>query len=280
MRLPPALLLVLATACTHAPAPKPAPAEPPFDLTEPPPNPAYEQRVRETMLERSDGVQDCHASSADDLPVGQPLMSSALYVSPQLAYLPRSSGLPALAAFERCVLQHLTLYELPPQVGPYSAAWVRIHFRPASAPTQTDASLTPLFTRGQVQAFVEVSGTAPRRVTLEHLAPGVVPDRARDVVGDVGERRDMLTRPVELSGSKINYTQTALVKRVQGIMRVKCVLTWMGTLQDCRILQPLPYMERSVLGALLTKRYTPVTYEGHAVNIDYTFTIQLRIPQG
>jgi protein TonB len=88
-----------------------------------------------------------------------------------------------------------------------------------------------------------------------------------------------MTRPQEISGRKINYTQEALVARVQGVMIVKCVITVEGKLEKCRIIKPLPHMEAAVLDSLYSKRYTPVLFQGKPTAVDYTFTIQLKLPR-
>jgi protein TonB len=38
-------------------------------------------------------------------------------------------------------------------------------------------------------------------------------------------------------------------------------------------------MDKAVLEALSTHRYSPVTFQGRAVRVDYTFTIRLVMPQ-
>jgi TonB family protein len=89
-----------------------------------------------------------------------------------------------------------------------------------------------------------------------------------------------MTRPRELSGNRIRYSDEAYALRVQGVMVVRCTITDTGVVENCRILKPLPYMERNALLSLYSKRYTPVLFGGKPVNIDYTFTIQLRLPDG
>jgi protein TonB len=61
-------------------------------------------------------------------------------------------------------------------------------------------------------------------------------------------------------------------------MIVKCVITTEGKLENCRIIKPLPHMEQAVLDSLYSRRYTPVTFQGRPVSVDYVFNIRLKIP--
>jgi protein TonB len=88
-----------------------------------------------------------------------------------------------------------------------------------------------------------------------------------------------MTRPEKLSGPTPQYTREALEAHVQGLMIVKCVITIEGKVEKCRIIKPLPHMEQSVLDALYAQRYKPVTFQGRAVQVDYTFNIKLSLPR-
>jgi protein TonB len=87
-----------------------------------------------------------------------------------------------------------------------------------------------------------------------------------------------MTRPVQVEGRDPVYTREALEARIQGLMIVKCVITIEGRLENCRIIKPLPHMEKAVLDALSTRRYKPVTYQGRPVAVDYVFNIKLVMP--
>ncbi|RKH58751.1 hypothetical protein D7V93_16290 [Corallococcus llansteffanensis] len=50
-------------------------------------------------------------------------------------------------------------------------------------------------------------------------------------------------------------------------------------MRDCRIIKGLPYMDDAVLSALQSRHYQPMTYQGRAVNVAYTFNIKLRMPR-
>ncbi|NTX15252.1 energy transducer TonB [Myxococcus sp. CA056] len=88
-----------------------------------------------------------------------------------------------------------------------------------------------------------------------------------------------MTRPEKVSGPQPEYTREALESRVQGTMIVKCVITVEGRVERCRIIKPLPHMEQAVMDALTSSRYKPVTFQGRPVQVDYTFTLNLKLPR-
>lgn len=87
-----------------------------------------------------------------------------------------------------------------------------------------------------------------------------------------------MQRPQVLHMVKPAYTQEALHAEVQGRMVVRCVITPRGTVEQCRILKPLPYMEKAALDALSQWRFTPIRINGRPARVDYTFTIRLELP--
>lgn len=119
------------------------------------------------------------------------------------------------------------------------------------------------------------TGDAPEGPGKGPIGPPVVSAPVGPTVIDFGPG---MTRPVQLEAPAPAYTPDALRARVEGSIIAKCVITVDGTLENCRILKPLPFMEQSVLSALATWRYKPVTYEGRAVPVDYVFNIRLMLP--
>ncbi|MBF5045480.1 MULTISPECIES: energy transducer TonB [Myxococcaceae] len=241
-------LLLLTAACSHAPKQRALPSDPEVP---------YVERVREALRARREELHACAATARGQATPDAALITSPLYVSPLFAYVPRSSRSPFLKAFEQCVVERLRSQPPPAPTGEYAAAWVRFQFA-----------------AGGQQPVLEVSGTAPERVNAE-LQPGTLPDPARDVFA---YSKEVSVR--HLSGEPIRYTQEAMVRGVEGVMVVKCVVTWTGTLEDCRIVKPLAYMEEPVLRSLATTRFAPATFEGTPINVDYTLTIQLRLTRG
>jgi protein TonB len=88
-----------------------------------------------------------------------------------------------------------------------------------------------------------------------------------------------MARPKRLSGDDPRYSREALEAEVEGTMIVKCVIETDGRLQNCRVIKSMPHMERAVLDALGTHRYSPMTFQGRPVRVDYTFTIRLVMPR-
>jgi protein TonB len=61
-------------------------------------------------------------------------------------------------------------------------------------------------------------------------------------------------------------------------MLVKCLVTTLGVVRDCRVIQGLPYMDGAVVDALLRRRYTPARLpDGSAIEVEYTFRIRLQL---
>jgi hypothetical protein len=105
---------------------------------------------------------------------------------------------------------------------------------------------------------------------------GAPSSRERDVLPfGVG-----MTRPEKLEGPPPTYTLDALAAGVEGLLMVKCVITKTGWLTRCRIIKPLPYMTDAVLMSMYQQRYKPVTFQGRAVQIDYTFNVRLSLRSG
>jgi protein TonB len=61
-------------------------------------------------------------------------------------------------------------------------------------------------------------------------------------------------------------------------MLVKCVITTTGALHNCQILKSLPFMDQPVLAALQKQRYTPVTFQGRTINVEYVIPLKFELP--
>ncbi|MFP2929070.1 TonB family protein [Pyxidicoccus sp. 3LG] len=88
-----------------------------------------------------------------------------------------------------------------------------------------------------------------------------------------------MTPPVMLGGAHIDYTPQARAARVEGTLIAKCVVTVQGNVRDCRIIKGLPHMDESVIDALHSRRYSPVTFQGKPVSVSYVFTLRLKLPR-
>lgn len=84
-----------------------------------------------------------------------------------------------------------------------------------------------------------------------------------------------MTRPERIEGRDPQYTREALAAHVGGMTIVRCVITVEGRIENCRMIKPLPYMEKAVLDAVSTWRYKPVLFQGKPVSVEYVFNIRL-----
>ena len=89
-----------------------------------------------------------------------------------------------------------------------------------------------------------------------------------------------MTAPQLISGPPLEYTQQALEREIEGTMLVKCLVRIDGSVQNCRVLKSVPYMDRAVVSVLERRRYKPATQGGQPLDmVEYTFTIKLKLPQ-
>jgi len=121
----------------------------------------------------------------------------------------------------------------------------------------------------QMLAMAEIS--KPKPATEAFPPPPPPPPAAKAVL----TFRDGMTPPEQLEGNPIVYSQAAIEAGVQGTIEAKCIITVRGTLENCRIVKSLPYMDKPVLQALSTRKYTPVLLEGKPVAVEYVFAIKL-----
>jgi serine/threonine-protein kinase len=126
----------------------------------------------------------------------------------------------------------------------------------------------------QPQAQPASVGSTATKPTPAPAAP--VAEAPRDVV-PFGEG---MTRPVLLqSGRPITYTREAIAARVEGVSIVRCVITAEGSVERCKVIKPLPFMDDAVLEHLQSQRFQPVTYQGHPVSVGYNFSVRLTLPR-
>lgn len=85
--------------------------------------------------------------------------------------------------------------------------------------------------------------------------------------------------PVLVAGPPLEYTPQALEREVEGVMVVECVVTADGAVRACRVLKSVPFMDRAVVDNLERRRYKPATLAGKPLDVQYTFTIRLKLPE-
>jgi protein TonB len=85
-----------------------------------------------------------------------------------------------------------------------------------------------------------------------------------------------MSRPQSLSMPLPQLPREAREAKIAGLMLVKCTITVEGRLENCRVAKPLPFVTETVLEAMKEWRYTPVTYQGRAVAVDYTIPVRIK----
>jgi protein TonB len=100
------------------------------------------------------------------------------------------------------------------------------------------------------------------------------PPRPTTVVLPFGEG---MNRPQRVGGPEPVYPREAREAKVEGTLLVKCVITTAGTLRGCRVLKSLPFLDQPVLEALAQQRYTPVTFQGRPVDVEYVIPFKFKL---
>ncbi|QSQ27784.1 TonB family protein [Pyxidicoccus parkwayensis] len=136
----------------------------------------------------------------------------------------------------------------------------------------------PAPTAGAVGA---TAAATPAKGVTGGLAVPVLPTAAlASARGDVLPYSDDMPRPEMIDQTKdIVYTREAMAAKAEGAMIVRCTITQKGRVEKCRIIKSVTYMEKPVLEALQSRTYKPILYQGHPVNVDYTFTMRLVAPR-
>lgn len=75
------------------------------------------------------------------------------------------------------------------------------------------------------------------------------------------------------------YTQAAREAHVEGMMIVKCQILSDGTVQNCRVIKPLPHLSDRVVERLQSMKCTPGTFQGKPISIDYTQNFVFKMPE-
>lgn len=87
-----------------------------------------------------------------------------------------------------------------------------------------------------------------------------------------------MTRPTQIAGKTPEYSREAMAARVEGKLLVRCVITVRGTVEDCKIIKGLPMLDKITVDALTASRFSPVTYQGRPVSVQYLFTFNFKLP--
>ncbi|PTL76260.1 energy transducer TonB [Vitiosangium sp. GDMCC 1.1324] len=156
---------------------------------------------------------------------------------------------------------------------------------PPPEPQQTaEATPPPEDTDTEANDLPYVPGSDPngREEGGVPFAKSVMEQIVTDSIGGTGEEvlpfGSGMTPPKLVSaGIPLQYTYEAARAHVSGIVIARCTITREGSIQDCRIIKGLPFMDEAVIESLTSRRYHPVSYQGRAVSVSYTFTINLKM---
>jgi TonB family protein len=274
IRLPlrPTLALLLITAaCSHAPAVRLPPGPTHLDES------ASAADLRARILRRNADVYACYQEAVAVQPLTSREASTTLGYNRELQRFsferpPKEPDAPTVppspfrAAFERCLTPRVAAWALPMPPGG-GGPGAHFHFLPQGVPLPTAADPDERKRRPY--------GELPAAMDPAWSSPLFDEDGVRGYV-DITE----MIPPRRLSGDPMRYTAEALEKRTEGLMQVRCRITVEGTLRDCTVVRSLPGLDQMALDAFSTQRYTPVLFRGKPVELDYTFTVQFKLPRG
>jgi protein TonB len=86
-----------------------------------------------------------------------------------------------------------------------------------------------------------------------------------------------MNRPKLMGGPEPTFPREAREAKVEGTLLAKCVITTEGALTDCRIIKSLPFLDQPVLEALAQRRYTPVSFQGRPVAVEYVIPFKFKL---
>ena len=130
---------------------------------------------------------------------------------------------------------------------------------------------------GQVGGTVggQMGGTVGGTGTVISTAPPApTPPPATNQVLPFGEG---MNRPQLVGGPEPVFPREAREARVEGTLLAKCVITTEGALTGCRIIKSLPFLDQPVLAALAQRRYTPVSFQGRPVAVEYVIPFKFKL---
>jgi protein TonB len=93
--------------------------------------------------------------------------------------------------------------------------------------------------------------------------------------GEATASSTKLTRPQLVCAPSVRMTKAAAEHNVSGLTLTKCVLDTDGSLCDCHLVRTLPWMDEAILDALDMTRFTPATFEGHAIRVEFILPIRV-----
>ncbi len=77
----------------------------------------------------------------------------------------------------------------------------------------------------------------------------------------------------------IEYTREAREAQIEGLALLKCNIMADGSVQGCRIVKGLEHMSEAILSAATRTRCSPATFQGKAISVNASQSIQLSMPK-
>jgi eukaryotic-like serine/threonine-protein kinase len=146
---------------------------------------------------------------------------------------------------------------------------------PASDDTLSLASPGNVPAAATAPALAALLAPAPSAVAAG--APAMAPAVAAPTTSVLPYGPDM-SQPRLISSVDPVFPREAIVARVEGTMIAKCTITTSGSLESCRIIKGLPFMDKPMLDALSQRKYTPVMYNAKPVAVQYVFSTHIVHP--
>jgi hypothetical protein len=92
---------------------------------------------------------------------------------------------------------------------------------------------------------------------------------------------DRLTRPT-VDAQRLTdgvFTPAAQLEGVHGAIIIKCHIAADGVVSRCLALKALPLVTEPLIARLQATRVHPPTFDGQAIDIDYAFSFQFKVPR-
>ena len=117
----------------------------------------------------------------------------------------------------------------------------------------------------RVAAALLVSAAVGVPAIYASVAEQVDQQRVR-VGGDIKE-------PKKIKDVKPVYPEAAKAAGVQGIVIIEAIIGTDGTVNEAKVLRPVPELEKAAIDAVMQWKYTPTLLNGEAVEVIMTVTV-------
>ena len=87
-----------------------------------------------------------------------------------------------------------------------------------------------------------------------------------------------ITEPVKLSGPNPIYPEAARRARIQGVVVLECTIGKQGSVQEVKVLRPLPLgLTEAAIDAVNKWKFKPSTLNGKPVEVLYILTVRFNL---